>query len=247
MDFITVEESDKVLRINFVRSPVNAINQQFLLELNDVLDKYQDSTESSVVVFSGSDLKFFSFGLDIPEYLKLDRDRLKDSLNLLVSTCKKIYQYPKITISKINGHATGGGCMIALSTDFRYMADGRSKIALNEVNIGLSLFFSTIQILKSIVGNQNAKIILYSGKMFSPYEAKDLGLVDLVYDSDELVEKNVSSYAKKDIDAIKDLKKSLNIYDESALLDSNEKLELFLDIFYSEKTQEILKKIKINK
>ena len=247
MDFITVEESDKVLRINFVRSPVNAINHQFLLELNDVLDKYKDSPDSSVVVFSGSDLKFFSFGLDIPEYLKLDRDSLKDSLNLLVSTCKKIYQYPKITISKINGHATGGGCMIALSTDFRYMADGRSKIALNEVNIGLSLFFSTIQILKSIVGNQNAKIILYSGKMFSPYEAKDLGLVDLVYDSDELVEKNVSSYAKKDIDAIKDLKKSLNIYDESALLDSNEKLELFLDIFYSEKTQEILKKIKINK
>ena len=247
MDFITVKESDKVLEINFVRSPVNAINHQFLLELNDVLDKYKDSTNSTVVVFSGSDLKFFSFGLDIPEYLKLDRDSLKDSLNLLVSTCKKIYQYPKITISKINGHATGGGCMIALSTDFRYMADGRSKIALNEVNIGLSLFFSTIQILKSIVGNQNAKIILYSGKMFSPHEAKDLGLVDLIYDSDELVEKNVLSYAKKDIDAIKDLKKSLNIYDESVLLDSDEKLELFLDIFYSEKTQEILKKIKINK
>lgn len=247
MDFITVKESDKVLEINFVRSPVNAINHQFLLELNDVLDKYKDSANSTVVVFSGSDLKFFSFGLDIPEYLKLDRDSLKDSLNLLVSTCKKIYQYPKITISKINGHATGGGCMIALSTDFRYMADGRSKIALNEVNIGLSLFFSTIQILKSIVGNQNAKIILYSGKMFSPHEAKDLGLVDLIYDSDELVEKNVLSYAKKDIDAIKDLKKSLNIYDESVLLDSDEKLELFLDIFYSEKTQEILKKIKINK
>lgn len=71
--------------------------------------------------------------------------------------------------------------------------------------------------------------------------------MDLVYDSDELVEKNVLSYAKKDIDAIKDLKKSLNIYDESSLLDSDEKLELFLDIFYSEKTQEILKKIKINK
>ena len=32
--------------------------------------------------------------------------------------------------------------------------------------------------------------------MFSPYEAKDLGLVDLVYDSD-LVEKNILSYAKR--------------------------------------------------
>ena len=247
MGFISVDESDKILNIDFVRYPVNAINHQFLLELNDVLDNYQDSSNSSVVVFSGSDLKFFSFGLDIPEYLTLDRSDLKDSLNLLVSTCNKIYQYPKITISKINGHATGGGCMIALSTDFRYMADGRSKIALNEINIGLSLFSSTIQILKSVVGVQNAKTILYSGKMFSPYEAKDLGLVDLIYDSDDLVEKNILSYATKNLEAIKDLKKSLNIFDQSALLDTDEKLELFLDIFYSDTTQEILKKIKINK
>ncbi len=247
MSFISVDESDKILTLDFVRYPVNAINHQFLLELNDVLDNYQDSSNSSVVVFSGSDLKFFSFGLDIPEYLTLDRSDLKDSLNLLVSTCNKIYQYPKITISKINGHATGGGCMIALSTDFRYMADGRSKIALNEINIGLSLFSSTIQILKSVVGVQNAKTILYSGKMFSPYEAKDLGLVDLIYDSDDLVEKNILSYATKNLEAIKDLKKSLNIFDQSALLDTDEKLELFLDIFYSDTTQEILKKIKINK
>ena len=162
MGFISVDESDKILTLDFVRYPVNAINHQFLLELNDVLDNYQDSSNSSVVVFSGSDLKFFSFGLDIPEYLTLDRSDLKDSLNLLVSTCNKIYQYPKITISKINGHATGGGCMIALSTDFRYMADGKSKIALNEINIGLSLFSSTIQILKSVVGVQNAKTILLS-------------------------------------------------------------------------------------
>ena len=50
--------------------------------------------------------------------------------------------------------------------------------------------------------------------MFSPYEAKDLGLVDLVYDSDDLVEKNILSYATKDLEAIKDLKKSLNIFDQ---------------------------------
>jgi ClpP class serine protease len=83
--------------------------------------------------------------------------------------------------------------------------------------------------------------------MFSPYEAKDLGLVDLIYDSDDLVEKNILSYATKNLEAIKDLKKSLNIFDQSALLDTDEKLELFLDIFYSDTTQEILKKIKINK
>ena len=102
-------------------------------------------------------------------------------------------------------------------------------------------------LLSGIATSMALPLVLYSGKMFSPHEAKDLGLVDLVYDSDDLVEKNILSYAKKDLEAIKDLKKSLNIYDQSALLDTDEKLELFLDIFYSDTTQEILKKIKINK
>ena len=98
MDFISANQSDNILRIDFVRHPVNAINHKFLLELNSVLDKHIDSADSSVVVFSASNLKFFSFGLDIPEYLTLNRSDLKDSLNLLVATCNKIYQYPSYNL-----------------------------------------------------------------------------------------------------------------------------------------------------
>ena len=249
MSYFIVTNKGKSVKIDLNRSPVNALNYDLLSELNIILDEIESNCDINILILSGGDSKFFSFGLDIPEILLLTRSQVKETLNLLVNTCKKIYLSSKITISKINGHATGGGCMLALSTDFRFMVNNRSKIALNEINIGLSLFSSTIEILKSIVGTKNAKEILLGGKLLNPSLAKDYGLVnDLSEENDDfLFEKLIDDYGSKSLIAIKDLKKSLQISNLSLLNDEDSKLDEFLDIFYSEETQEKLRKIKIKK
>ena len=249
MSYFIVTNKDKSVKIDLNRSPVNALNYDLLSELNIILDEIERNCDINILILSGGDSKFFSFGLDIPEILLLTRSQVKETLNLLVNTCKKIYLSSKITISKINGHATGGGCMLALSTDFRFMVNNRSKIALNEINIGLSLFSSTIEILKSIVGTKNAKEILLGGKLLNPSLAKDYGLVNDLYEENDdfLFEKLIDDYGSKSLIAIKDLKKSLQISNLSLLNDEDSKLDEFLDIFYSEETQEKLRKIKIKK
>ena len=249
MSYFIVTNKGKSVKIDLNRSPVNALNYDLLRELNIILDKIESNCDINLLILSGGDSKFFSFGLDIPEILLLTRSQVKETLNLLVNTCKKIYLSSKITISKINGHATGGGCMLALSTDFRFMVNNRSKIALNEINIGLSLFSSTIEILKSIVGTKNAKEILLGGKLLNPSLAKDYGLVNDLYEENDdfLFEKLIDDYGSKSLIAIKDLKKSLQISNLSLLNDEDSKLDEFLDIFYSEETQEKLRKIKIKK
>ena len=249
MSYFIVTNKGKSVKIDLNRSPVNALNYDLLSELNIILDEIESNCDINVLILSGGDSKFFSFGLDIPEILLLTRSQVKETLNLLVNTCKKIYLSSKITISKINGHATGGGCMLALSTDFRFMVNNRSKIALNEINIGLSLFSSTIEILKSIVGTKNAKEILLGGKLLNPSLAKDYGLVNDLYEENDdfLFEKLIDDYGSKSLIAIKDLKKSLQISNLSLLNDEDSKLDEFLDIFYSEETQEKLRKIKIKK
>lgn len=249
MSYFIVTNKDKSVKIDLNRSPVNALNYDLLSELNIILDEIESNCDINILILSGGDSKFFSFGLDIPEILLLTRSQVKETLNLLVNTCKKIYLSSKITISKINGHATGGGCMLALSTDFRFMVNNRSKIALNEINIGLSLFSSTIEILKSIVGTKNAKEILLGGKLLNPSLAKDYGLVNDLYEENDdfLFEKLIDDYGSKSLIAIKDLKKSLQISNLSLLNDEDSKLDEFLDIFYSEETQEKLRKIKIKK
>ena len=249
MSYFIVTNKGKSVKIDLNRSPVNALNYDLLSELNKILDEIESNCDINILILSGGDSKFFSFGLDIPEILLLTRSQVKETLNLLVNTCKKIYLSSKITISKINGHATGGGCMLALSTDFRFMVNNRSKIALNEINIGLSLFSSTIEILKSIVGTKNAKEILLGGKLLNPSLAKDYGLVNDLYEENDdfLFEKLIDDYGSKSLIAIKDLKKSLQISNLSLLNDEDSKLDEFLDIFYSEETQEKLRKIKIKK
>jgi|TARA_B100000073_G_C23588092_1_gene515113 enoyl-CoA hydratase/carnithine racemase len=249
VSYFIVTNKGKSVKIDLNRSPVNALNYDLLSELNIILDEIESNCDINILILSGGDSKFFSFGLDIPEILLLTRSQVKETLNLLVNTCKKIYLSSKITISKINGHATGGGCMLALSTDFRFMVNNRSKIALNEINIGLSLFSSTIEILKSIVGTKNAKEILLGGKLLNPSLAKDYGLVNDLYEENDdfLFEKLIDDYGSKSLIAIKDLKKSLQISNLSLLNDEDSKLDEFLDIFYSEETQEKLRKIKIKK
>ena len=249
MSLITHNIIGSCAKICFNRNPVNALNLEFLNELNYLLSSLENNPNLNLIIFSGGKSKFFSFGLDIPELLDLERASLKKILVLLTDTCKKIYLCPKITISKINGHATGGGCMLALSTDFRYMINNRSKIALNEIKIGLSLFSSTIEILKTIVGVKNSKEILLGGNLLNTTKALEYGLINGLYEEndDSYFDAIIEEYSSKSSIAIKDLKNSLRISDLSLLNDHDSKLEFFLDIFYSPETQEKLKKIVIKK
>ena len=249
MSLIIDNINGSCVKICFNRNPVNALNFEMLNELSKSLSDLENNPDINLIILSGGKSKFFSFGLDIPELLDFGRADLKKILLLLIDTCKKIYLCPKITISKINGHATGGGCMLALSTDFRYMINNRSKIALNEINIGLSLFSSTIEILKTIVGVKNSKEILLGGNLLNTTKALEYGLINGLYEEndDSYFDAIIEEYSSKSSIAIKDLKNSLRISDLSLLNDHDSKLEFFLDIFYSPETQEKLKKIVIKK
>ncbi len=137
--------------------------------------------------------------------------------------------------------------MIALSTDFRFMINNKSKIALNEINIGLSLFESTIEILKEVVGNKNAKEILLGGKLLNVDQAINLSLVDTKYDDENFFSNIIEDFSKKDLNIIKDMKDKIRSKNKSTLIDKDDSIEKFLDIFYINETQEKLKKIKIKK
>ena len=242
-----INQNAYIIRIN--RPKVNAIDSETLIALENEIKKATEDIETNSILITGEG-SFFSFGLDIPSFLELNREDLKLSIHRLLNICKIIYLSNKITISVINGHATGGGCMLAISTDFRLMVDQRAKIALNEINIGLSLFSSTIAMLRSSIGLNKAKKFLLTGELISPESAKDIGLVDELYTKDELFKKSLEfahSFEGKNPFIIKNMKQELMKLSSKELNDSNESIEKFLDIFYLPETQKILEGIKIKK
>ena len=173
---IKSEINKNVYIITIDRPRVNAIDAETLIALENKINEAENDKNSNTILITGEG-SFFSFGLDIPSFLELNREDLKVSINRLLNICKTIYLSNKVTIAAINGHATGGGCMVAISTDFRFMVNQRAKIALNEINIGLSLFSSSISMLKNSIGLDKAKRLLLTGDLISWEAAKDMGLI----------------------------------------------------------------------
>ncbi len=100
---------------------------------------------------------------------------------------RDLFLYPKPLIALLNGHTIAAGCMLALAADFRIMVSEKAKISLNEINIGVSVFAGALEMLKFCVGQRNAEHILKAGKMYTPDEAFQLGLIDKMSTPDMLI------------------------------------------------------------
>jgi 3,2-trans-enoyl-CoA isomerase len=93
-------------------------------------------------------------------------------------------------IAAIQGHAPAAGCMLAMSCDYRIMAETtethRPTIGLNESKLGIVAPPWLGQQMVDTVGRRNAELSLALGTLYSPEEALKIGLVDLVVPQDQV-------------------------------------------------------------
>ena len=83
---------------------------------------------------------------------------------------------PLPIIAAINGYAFGGGLELALACDIRIAAED-AQLGLTEANLGLIAGWGGATRLPMIVGEGNAKYMIYTAARLSGQEAKEFGLV----------------------------------------------------------------------
>lgn len=93
-------------------------------------------------------------------------------------TVLKLYTLPLPTAAAIAGHANGGGAILALACDFRFIAAGRKLISLNEIQLGLPVPYLADMMLRQIAGDRTATRMEYLGAFLMPEEAQAAGVVD---------------------------------------------------------------------
>jgi enoyl-CoA hydratase len=93
----------------------------------------------------------------------------------------------KVFVAAINGMSLGGGLILALGCDLRYLADGEHALGLVESNIGFMAAAGGSQRLVRIMGVGPALELLLEGRALSPQEALELGLVHRVVPSEKLL------------------------------------------------------------
>ncbi|MEJ6395470.1 3-hydroxyacyl-CoA dehydrogenase NAD-binding domain-containing protein [Gymnodinialimonas sp. 2305UL16-5] len=88
----------------------------------------------------------------------------------------------------ITGTCAGIGTEIALACHHRVMADGKAKIGLPEILVGIFPGAGGTTRYSRMVGAMAAAPVLLEGKMLEPKKAKSAGLIDNVVPADELLQ-----------------------------------------------------------
>ncbi|MEC1722359.1 enoyl-CoA hydratase [Schinkia azotoformans] len=174
---LSVEGSIATLQLNRPEC-MNALNVDML---NELLEKLKEvaSSDASILIISGNG-NAFSAGGDIKALLKDTNEetfeKVMDTINEVIMT---LYALPKLVISAINGPAAGLGFSFALAGDY-VIAEKDAKIAMNFINIGLIPDGGGHFFLKQRLGDHKAMQVIWEGKIYYPYEAHRIGLIDEV-------------------------------------------------------------------
>ena len=127
----------------------------------------------------------FVAGADISEFTGKKSDDIRQSFKN--NAWEAILNLSKPTIAMVDGFTLGGGLEVACSCDIR-MVSSRSKFGTPEISLGLIPGGGGTQRLGHLIGYGKALELVLSGEMISADEALKIGLVNHVYDPDELLE-----------------------------------------------------------
>jgi len=245
METIKVDYYEGVVFARLNRGVTNALNLELLQEFGDFLQRVGSDSAVRGIVLASTNEKFFSIGLDIPELYGLNRDDFREFFRFFNKICMDLYTLPKPTVAAISGHATAGGCILALCCDYRLIAKGRKLMGLNEIKLGVPVPYLADRVLHALAGVRYAREMMESGEFYAPEKALDMGIVDEVLPMGELAEKAIAQAKKlgsQPENAYRMIKQNrVETVKAEVLAREKEKERYFIESWYLEEVRERLR------
>jgi enoyl-CoA hydratase len=176
--------------------PANTYTYEMNRQLDEAILQARMDNDVHVIVLTGSGDKFFSAGANIKMLASVDPTFKYYFCLHANETLLRLEHTPKLVIAAINGHCVGGGLEIAMAADIRIARQDAGKIGLPEVNLGVLPGTGGTQRLSRIVGKSKAIELMVTGNTFSFEEAKELGIINDIFDRDDFME-NILEYARQ--------------------------------------------------
>ena len=141
---MALTQYDRVNSIGILRldnGVTNALNLQLVDEITEILEEIHKDQNCLGLILTSANDKFFSIGFDVPSLYPLEPEEFERFYKRFNRICLGLYSLLIPTVAAITGHATGGGCILALCCDFRYMTEGKKSIGLPEIKLGVPVPF----------------------------------------------------------------------------------------------------------
>ena len=188
---LTLEHSIAHLRLNRP-AKANAIDREMWGELRVAFEWIDATPEARVAVISGAGAHFTS-GIDLAMLAGVadevdddcearKREKLRRVIVDLQDSLTSLERCRKPVIAAIHGACIGGGIDLICCADMRYCASD-AIFSIKEIDMGMTADVGTLQRLPKLVGDGIARELAYTGRQFSATEAREIGLVNRVFET----------------------------------------------------------------
>ncbi|WP_182883226.1 enoyl-CoA hydratase/isomerase family protein [Microbispora sp. H10949] len=181
---LDVDGAVGVIRLD--RPPLNVLDRAAQAALRLAAERAAtDERVRAVVVYGGPTV--FSAGADIKEMAAMTHAEMVGHAAVLQAAFDAVAAIPKPVVAAINGPALGGGCELALTADAR-ICGSEARLGLPEVLLGVIPGAGGTQRLPRLIGPARAKELIFSGRQVGAKEALEIGLVDQVVPTDQVLD-----------------------------------------------------------
>lgn len=245
-EFLKTQVEDHIQHVILQRGKSNAMHMELVEELISTFTAAEEDPAIEGVVLTGNE-GFFTSGLDLITLYQYDESQMRTFWHKFTGLLHRLTAFPKPFVTAISGHSPAGGCVMAIASDYRVMAQGEYIIGLNEVPVGIIVPNSIFELYSFWLGKANAYRYLLEGRLFKPEEAREVGLVDEVVPLDRIqgvAVKRIKTYTQFEKNAWRSTKANIR----KALIHAFEKdreqvIDQVLEQWWNPSTRAILKTI----
>lgn len=187
MKYIEYAVQDRLAYITLNRpEKSNALCYDLVSELQTAFKQADDDDSVRVVILKANGDAFCA-GADLAYLQELQKYTFEQNVadsDHLKALFLQIYLMKKVVISQVHAHALAGGCGLATVCDITFAARD-ANFGYTEVKIGFVPAIVMVFLLRKI-GEGRAKQLLLEGTIINAAQARDLGLVQYVCDTEKL-------------------------------------------------------------
>lgn len=183
-NIITVEKTDAVALVTLNRpDALNALSTALRSAICDTFRSLAKDDTIRCVVLTGAG-RAFTAGVDLKEAGEKGFALGAGETEIDIAAAMSDYPWP--IIGAINGFAITGGFELALMCDV-LLASNNAKFADTHAHVGIVPGWGLSQKLSRLIGISRAKELSFSGNFLDAETAEKWGLVNRVYEPDDLV------------------------------------------------------------
>lgn len=172
-----------VRTIRLTHGKANAMDVELLEALREALC---DAQSCRALILTGSG-NIFCAGVDLVRMTNGGESYARQFFPVLNAFMRELFEFPLPVVVACNGHAIAGGGLMVMAGDYRIMADGKGRVGIPELLVGVRFPAVPLEIVRWAVPADRVQSLVYRGTTYLPQDALKERLVDEVVEADRLI------------------------------------------------------------